>query len=142
MPLKTALRKTFLRPIASSSPGGQTAKISQSSTAIAIRTISAQAGWRSMNRLTPATRSSELRSDENYTRKKSRPVVPSPSYPPERPWPFLIGHSDRAPRHPSDAAREGLDRQYLFERRLKVVTPWQRGGIRSAPCRHWRRRSV
>src|SRR3984893_687746 len=56
MPLKTALRKTRLRPMAASSPGGQTAKISHSSTATAMRAISAHAGWRSMNLLTTAAR--------------------------------------------------------------------------------------
>ena len=56
MPLKIALRNTFFFPIASSSPGGQTAKTSQSSSAIAIRMISAHAGWRSMNRVTQAAR--------------------------------------------------------------------------------------
>ncbi|MGY3447565.1 hypothetical protein ACVW17_007566 [Bradyrhizobium sp. USDA 4473] len=49
MPFSTALRNTRLRPIAASSPGGQIANTSHASTATAMITISAQAGWRSMN---------------------------------------------------------------------------------------------
>src|SRR5437762_5710301 len=56
MPLKTALRKTRFLPIASSRPGGQTARISHSITATAISRISAHAGWRSMNRVTVLAR--------------------------------------------------------------------------------------
>ena len=44
MPLKTALRKTFLRPKVSSIPGGQVAKINHSAAAAAIRMTSAHKG--------------------------------------------------------------------------------------------------
>ena len=54
MPLKSALRKTFLRPIDSTSPGGHGAMMSHSSTAITIRIASDQRGWRSRNRLMPS----------------------------------------------------------------------------------------
>src|SRR6266481_1617360 len=56
MPLKTALRKTRLRPMAASSPGGQTTKISHSRTATTTRAISAHAGWRSMTLFTKPIR--------------------------------------------------------------------------------------
>src|SRR5437870_6062501 len=65
MPLKTALRKTRFLPIASSRPGGHTARISHSITATAISRISAHAGRRSMNLVTVAAR-------------------PSPCHPPRR----------------------------------------------------------
>src|SRR6185437_12332417 len=112
MPLKTALRNTFLRPIASSSPGGHTAKISHSSSAIAIRAISAQAGWRSTNRLTPAPRPSR---SQGPMPSKHGHFARLPCCPPERPGHFGWLFGSRTAWHPSDAARGGLDRQYLFE---------------------------
>src|ERR1044071_9370720 len=119
MPLKTAFRNTFLRPIASSSPGGQTAKISQSNTAIAISTISAQAGWRSMNRLMPATRPSGGRADRSDMLRDWRQFPPSLSSRAQRPLQSADG--SRALGHPSDAARGGLDRQYLFTAPVRAV---------------------
>src|SRR5829696_4291452 len=72
MPLKTALRKTRFLPIASSSPGGQTARISHSITATAISRISAHAGWRSMNLVTVLARPSPCRPPRRRGRFGSR----------------------------------------------------------------------
>src|SRR5882724_12402677 len=72
MPLKTALRKTRFLPIASSRPGGHTARISHSISATAISRNSAHAGWRSMNPVTVKARPSPYRPPRRRGRFGSR----------------------------------------------------------------------
>jgi hypothetical protein len=51
IPLNVALRNSFFLPTTASSPGGQTAKISQSAATTTARMSSAPRGYRSMNRV-------------------------------------------------------------------------------------------
>src|SRR5262249_47762142 len=113
MPLNTALRKTFFLPNASSTPGGQTARISQTSNATARITISAHAGWRSMKRVTPAAPppgrrlvSTQTAAQTHHTRLHASPstlILPTLAT-------VFGSHS----MHPNGGAREGFDRQYLL----------------------------
>src|SRR5262245_36533200 len=98
MPLKMALRKTRLRPIAASSSGGHTAKISQSSTAIARMTISAHAGWRSMNLLTQASRPPR----QSLLGHAPMLQCPSPAQPSTYVLPDRDHLGDRVSGHPSE----------------------------------------
>src|SRR5437763_1003515 len=138
MPLKTALRKTRLRPIAASRPGGQTAKISHSSTTIARMAISAHAGWRSMNLLTRGLRPRRL------VGHLAMPQCPPPALPLARTLP----RRDRLRGRVRDilAGAAGTDLiESIFYRLgaalLRAATPWRHGDNRSAPSRHWRRKS-
>src|SRR6266566_7555800 len=114
MPLKTALRKTFFLPKASSRPGGQIAKMSQSKNAIARIARSAHAGWRSMNRVTPATplpsgRLAEAPTGAQTHQNRAR-ATPSMCILPQVSRPSFGSHS----MHPNGDARGGFDRQYLL----------------------------
>src|SRR5258706_4672776 len=142
MPLKTALRKTFFRPKASSRPCGQVAKINHSAAATATRMANAHSGWRSMNFVMSAPRLLAVRRywhaaglrqpvrDDGL--KRSTPCRPLSS-------PGSMVACYPRPRRSYRSARPGLDRQYPFAHGLVRSGPQNLGG---APIVRWRHTDI